>query len=224
MERGREFVLFKLHRWKQRSLAAHALGVTAEFDPTGPPYQIGFSLERDGGVDRVGLEHITSVIRLLSDEKIPYQPDTDSCSDNDVKDGVTTMETENPMDEDIANTQTTESKDDGEDLELRRNDAQDEQEVKKGGAMSANDATKTVEQSASMLNDPDAACFRTHLASDVDYVHVPGTTPSIPSFPLDETGVIIGGEDRYSRVYHNAKIDDATYVMTMLVLPVRLVV
>jgi hypothetical protein len=152
-------------------------------------------LDRDGGVDRVGLEHITSVIRLLSDGKMHYQPDTDSCFGNDVEDGVTTMETENPMDKDIVNTQTTRSKDDVEDLELRCNDAQDEQEVKKGGTMSANDATKTVEQWASMPNDPDAACFCTHLALDVNYVHVPGTTPPIPSFPLDDTGVIIGGED-----------------------------
>jgi hypothetical protein len=94
------------------------LGVTAECDPTGPPYRIRFSLEHHGGVDRMGLEHITNVIQLLSNGKIPYQPDTDSCPGNDVKDGVTTMETENPMDKDIVNTQTTKSKDDGEDLEL----------------------------------------------------------------------------------------------------------
>ena len=41
--------------------------------------------------------------------------------------------------------------------------------------------------------DPDAASFRTYLSSDVDYVHAPDTTPPIPSFPLDETSVIIGG-------------------------------
>jgi hypothetical protein len=177
------------------------------------------------------LKHINNVVRLLSDGKISYHPDTKSRSSNGVENGVTITETEDTMGIAIVNTENAGSKADEEDLELRSDDAAEEEdigetptriEVKEEDAMSVEDVTETAEQSASVQNDPDAACFRTYLASDVDYVHVPGTTPPLPSFPLDETGVVIGGEDRYSRVYHNAKIDDATYTMTMSVLLARL--
>jgi hypothetical protein len=85
MERGREFVLFKSHRWKQRSVAARALGVTAEYEHTGPAHRIGFSLKRDGGVDRAGLDHTNNVVRLLSTGKLPYQPHENMCAINNME-------------------------------------------------------------------------------------------------------------------------------------------
>ena len=60
------------------------------------------------------------------------------------------------------------------------------------------------------------------LTSDVDYIHKPGTCPPVPLCPLDESGVILGGEDRYSRVYHNPNIDDATFNVTLSALLARL--
>ena len=69
---------------------------------------------------------------------------------------------------------------------------------------------------------PDAASFRSYLGTDVDYVHTAGTQPPVPHFPLDETGILLGGEDRYSQVYHNAKIDEATFNLTLSVLLARL--
>ena len=70
---------------KQRSVVAHALGVMAEYEHTVPAHQIGFPLERDGGVDRVGLDHTNNVVRLLSNGKLPYQPHENMCAINNME-------------------------------------------------------------------------------------------------------------------------------------------
>ncbi len=228
MEHGYDFVVFQSHKWKQRAVAARALGMMVEFHHTGPQYRIGYSLERQAIVGAGCWEFRKRVVRLLNDGKLPYEieatlPVNEGVvemidDDVDVHDS-TSVATSNqanrtpgssPMDIDTPQRDSREEMD-----EL--DPSQASHHVEKDETKSAN----VLEDSADP-SDPDSSFFHTFLGYQIDYIHKPGTQPPVPAFPLDETGVVLGGEDRFCRVYHNAKIDDSTYSMTLSALLARL--
>ena len=55
-----------------------------------------------------------------------------------------------------------------------------------------------------------------------DYVHLQGTVPPIPSFPLDPTGIAFGPVDRYAGFHHMAKLDETTLALTVSTLLSRM--
>ena len=71
MEHGCEFVLFRSHQWKQRAVAARALGMTADLHRTGPTSRIGFSMERHD-VDNQGRDLRQKTVNLLSNGEISH--------------------------------------------------------------------------------------------------------------------------------------------------------
>jgi hypothetical protein len=73
MENGAAHVMFHSHKWKQRAVAARALGVTREFQHAGPAHRIGYSLERN----EEGQSFRNKVVRLLGDGKVSCEPDND---------------------------------------------------------------------------------------------------------------------------------------------------
>jgi hypothetical protein len=54
------------------------------------------------------------------------------------------------------------------------------------------------------------------------YLPVSGTIPPVPSFPLDETGIIFGPKDKYTHVWYNGPVDGCVYVLTLSSLLSRL--
>jgi len=230
MEHGCEFVLFKSHVWKQRAVAARILGMTPEFHLAGPKHRIGYSLERRNLVEREGFKLRNKVVRLLSNGEIPYKPD--DTSDVPVnEEGVIEMIDGNA--DDLAECSQAGTSPETSQMEIDSTRSDVGEEIDETDRSPANSRAKLKSNSetdaetpdspdAAKQTDPDAASFRNYLGSEVGYVHKPGTLPPVPSFPLDETGVVLGGEDRYSRVHLNAKIDDATYTATMSVMLARI--
>ena len=221
MEHGYDFVVFQSHRWKQRAVAARALGMTTEFHHTGPQHRTGYSLERHALAKAGGIEFRHRLIRLLSDGEVPYEPEATSAANvelvemsDDKMDG-NTYPGSSPMDIDTLQRDNREATDE---IDLSLGSSHVERE---GGEKDEMKSADVLDETAE-TSDPDASSFRTFLGCQVDYVHKPGTQPPVPSFPLDESGIVLGGEDQFSHVYHNAKIDDATYSMTMSALLARL--
>jgi hypothetical protein len=60
------------------------------------------------------------------------------------------------------------------------------------------------------------------LTPNIGYIHVAGTCPPLPSFPLHVTGRLFGPTDRYANFYHADKVDETTYVMTISTLLSRI--
>ena len=56
----------------------------------------------------------------------------------------------------------------------------------------------------------------------VAYVHIPGTCPPIPNFPLDATNVVFGPVDRHARYVHNVTLDETSHALTVSTLMSRL--
>lgn len=54
------------------------------------------------------------------------------------------------------------------------------------------------------------------------YVHVAGTVPPVPNFPLNETEVIFGPRDKHAHVWYNGPVDDSVYTLTLSSLLSRL--
>jgi hypothetical protein len=55
-----------------------------------------------------------------------------------------------------------------------------------------------------------------------NYVHLTGTVPPIPMFPLNPTGVVFGPVDRYAGFHHTAKVDETTVALTISTLVARM--
>jgi hypothetical protein len=194
--------------------------MTADLHRTGPPTRNGFSMERHD-VDKEGRDLRKKTVNLLSNGKIPHQAKTncnaetnhEECGEGDID----TDENDENMglldgNQDDANDQS----------DMRRENDEVDAPLIPPLVKVEVDEEMNSNTPLSNSNYPDAASFRSYLGTDVDYVHTAGTHPPVPRFPLDETGILIGGEDRYSQVYHNAKIDEATFSVTLSVLLARL--
>jgi hypothetical protein len=54
------------------------------------------------------------------------------------------------------------------------------------------------------------------------YIHVAGTTPPIPNFPLDAVGIVFGPVDRFAKFFDPNRLDDTFYKMTLSTLLSRM--
>ena len=60
------------------------------------------------------------------------------------------------------------------------------------------------------------------IEPSVGYIHVPGTAPPTPSFPLDESNLLFGPSDRHVSFHHNGSVDETRYKLTLSSLMNRL--
>jgi hypothetical protein len=198
--------------------------MTADLHRTGPPTRNGFSMERHD-VDKEGRDLRKKTVNLLSNGEIPHQAKPNGNADTNHEEfGEVHMDTDENDGDAFENMGL---------LDENLDDADDQSDLRREGdevdappipslVKVEVDEEMNSNTPVSNSNYPDAASFRSYLGTDVDYVHTAGTQPPVPRFPLDETGILIGGEDRYSQVYHNAKIDEATFNVTLSVLLTRL--
>jgi hypothetical protein len=63
---------------------------------------------------------------------------------------------------------------------------------------------------------------KTIVKPTCSYMHVAGTTPPIPNFPLDAVGIIFGPVDRYARFTHPVRLDDTFFKVTLSTLLSRM--
>ena len=54
------------------------------------------------------------------------------------------------------------------------------------------------------------------------FMHVAGTTPPIPNFPLDVIGIIFGPVDRHAKFTHPVRLDETFFKLTLSTLLSRM--
>jgi hypothetical protein len=195
-ESGLDYILFQSYHWKERQVAAHRLGVLP--GAVAPSTRVGYSLETDP-LQKMARSQRDRLGSILSDGKIPQKFAESSLRDKDSsKNRVLNIDSSDDEDDGSENVRLNSS------LELRTGER----------------ATKPAFGVFSTLID--ASFFFEAFPSTCDFVHSPGSQPPTPRFPLDESRVMFGGVDKFCRIFHVGKMDEATFTIVLNSLLARL--
>lgn len=216
-ERGLDHILFQSHIWNDRSFVAKALGLSQQPPGVGPPVQMGYSLEPKA-VTNVARNYRAKLVRLMGNGKI------EAVLSSPPKDGVASVGVNKESDNSGAELKVPgHDGDAGDETDARMTISPVLESGGEGAKPAAeNSETPVAKHSLPRPHDRDDSFFIEFGSRSSDYIHRPGTTPPIPQFPLDETNIIFGGPDQFSRVHHKANMDEAVYKVILSTLLARL--